>query len=323
MSSRAGFQRLDTLAAARASFSAASAGRTQRAAHDRHVRLDGIRQALNLARVLVRRLRKRADFIGDDGEAEPVLSGACRFDGCIECQQVRLVRNAADGAGDVCDVLYAPIQFRQQCNGFALTFPPPFRSREWTWRSAPTCRTETPRGCSVRRLEDSALIARGRERANDLLDGDRLLLRCTGGLFGARGDLRHGAAELPSRGGRFGESAGELLRCCRDALGGGFPVLGGGRRLALRPVCRWQSLGRDRGEAFVGGVASFDFLTRAMGSLDAGAIALRNDERLRTPKVFLVGRVTYLGQLRRLEIGRGVPFSLPPESRGPHADPRR
>ena len=40
------------------------------------------------------------DFVGNDRKAFASFAGACRFDGCVECQQVCLLRDAVDRMDD-------------------------------------------------------------------------------------------------------------------------------------------------------------------------------------------------------------------------------
>ena len=44
-------------------------------------------------------------FIGHYGEAATLFTGTCRFDGCVECQQIGLVGNTANYLNDAGDLL--------------------------------------------------------------------------------------------------------------------------------------------------------------------------------------------------------------------------
>ena len=65
---------------------------------------------LHLLRALLGGLGERAHFVGDDREAAAVIAGARRFDGRVQRQQIGLVGDTADRAGDLADVLGAPLE---------------------------------------------------------------------------------------------------------------------------------------------------------------------------------------------------------------------
>ena len=67
------------------------------------LRLYLCRQILRVERALLRTLSQRADLIGHHGESAAVIAGARRLDRGIERQQIGLVRDVADGLGDVAD----------------------------------------------------------------------------------------------------------------------------------------------------------------------------------------------------------------------------
>ncbi|MBB4815309.1 hypothetical protein HNP03_003953 [Pseudomonas rhodesiae] len=60
---------------------------------------------LNLARGVAGALGQGADFGGYHGKAAALVAGTGRFDGSVECQQVGLFGNRADGAEGIVGVL--------------------------------------------------------------------------------------------------------------------------------------------------------------------------------------------------------------------------
>ena len=85
-------------------------GLLQRGGDLAHVGLDRGRELLDVLRALLRRLGERPHLVGDDGEAAAVIAGARRLDRGIERQKIGLVGDAADRAGDLADVLRAPLE---------------------------------------------------------------------------------------------------------------------------------------------------------------------------------------------------------------------
>ena len=51
-----------------------------------------------------------AHLVGDDGEATAGRSCTCRFDGCIEREQIGLLRDATDRGDELVDVLGRVVQ---------------------------------------------------------------------------------------------------------------------------------------------------------------------------------------------------------------------
>ncbi|MEJ1976026.1 MAG: hypothetical protein WDN49_07845 [Acetobacteraceae bacterium] len=89
--------------------------------HLPHLGLDRLGQALHVLGALLRRLRQGAHLFGNHREAEPVVAGARRLDRGVERQQVGLVGNPADEAGDVPDLARPPLQLRHDGDGRLLT----------------------------------------------------------------------------------------------------------------------------------------------------------------------------------------------------------
>jgi hypothetical protein len=107
-----------------------------------------------------------------------------RLDGSIEGEKVGLVRDPADSAGDLADILRAPLQFGDELDRGALAKAVAldgahggadpdrgFREDDLDGFRA------TPRGFGLR--------ARHAEAGDDLLDGRQLLLRGARGLASA------------------------------------------------------------------------------------------------------------------------------------------
>ncbi len=74
---------------------------------------------LDLARGVGGALGQGADFVGHHGKAAALVAGTGRFDGSVECQQVGLFGNRADGAEDLVDTAAAGLQLDHGLGRFA------------------------------------------------------------------------------------------------------------------------------------------------------------------------------------------------------------
>ena len=195
-----------------------------------NVGLDRGRKLLDVLRALLRGLGERAHLVGHHREAAAMIARPRRLDRGIEGEQVGLVRNPADGAGDLADILGAPLELGDEPDRGALAKAVAF---DGAHRGA-----DLDRGFRQHDLDGFRAPARGfrlrardGEAGDDLLDGRQLLLRGAGRLAGAAGDLLHRSAQFFRRGRRFGEAAGQLFRGRRETLR--YLVLGaGGNALA-------------------------------------------------------------------------------------------
>ena len=233
-----------------------------------HVALHRVGELAHFLRILVGRFRQSAYFVGDDREAATVLAGSCRFDRSIERQQVRLIRNPADGFRDLTDVLRARVELGDDVDGRQLAFG-------IALDRAHRC-DDLRRGFRQRRDQRLGAApgsfgfgARSDQTRDDALDRGRLLLRRAGRFLGAGGDLLHRAPELLGGGRGFREAARELLGRGCDALENRLRLRGGAcRAVRLRRRRACCGLGVDGAGAtvgFAGAAAIFDFFTNAIG----------------------------------------------------------
>ncbi len=184
-----------------------------------------------------------------------MVAGSGRLDGRVEGQQIGLIGDATDRAGDLADRLRAPLEFGHQVEGgglplgIALDRP----SRAGDLHSRLRQNHLDGLGAPPRQLR----LAAGRAEAGDGgTDRGELLLRGAGGLLGAAGDLLHGPAELLGRGGGFGKTARQLLSGGGDPFG--KPVLARGRARLARPHRRRRSRRRSLQGSGDGGGAVAD-----------------------------------------------------------------
>ena len=77
-------------------------------------------QSFDLLGALVGRLGQRANLVGDDRKASPVIAGARRLDRGVQGQETGLVRDAADRLRDLADIPRATLQFRDDLDRRAL-----------------------------------------------------------------------------------------------------------------------------------------------------------------------------------------------------------
>ena len=68
-------------------------------------------KSFDFLRAFVGRLRQRANLVGDDRKASPVIAGARRLDRGVQSQETCLVRDAADRLRDLADIPRAALQF--------------------------------------------------------------------------------------------------------------------------------------------------------------------------------------------------------------------
>src|SRR5690606_38977069 len=72
--------------------------------------LDRLGELLHFKRALVRNLCQIAYFISDHGKTTSLFASAGSFNGCVEREQIGLIRDAAYHAGELADVVGAAIQ---------------------------------------------------------------------------------------------------------------------------------------------------------------------------------------------------------------------
>jgi hypothetical protein len=84
------------------------------------VGLDLRRELLDVLRAFLRRLGKRPDLVGHDGEAAALFARARRLDRRVEGEQVGLVGDAAHRARDLADVLGAAFELAHHLHRGAL-----------------------------------------------------------------------------------------------------------------------------------------------------------------------------------------------------------
>ena len=204
------------------------------------VRLDRGRELLDVLRAFLRGLGERAHLVGHHREATAVIARPRRLDGGIEGEQVGLVRDPADGASDLADVLCAALQFGDELDRRTLAKTV---ALDGAHRGA-----DLHRGFREHDLDGFRAAARGfglrarnAQAGDDLLDGRQLLLGGAGGLAAAAGDLLHRPAQLFGGRGGFGEAACQFLGCRGKTLG--ELVLRAGGNTPGCPV-RWGVPGR-------------------------------------------------------------------------------
>ena len=147
---------------------------------------------------LVRRdgtlLGELAHFLGDDGEALPLLTGACRLDRRVEREQVRLVGELSDHRDELRDAPDALRRAPGSARRSRRRTPSRRRGARWPWRSCADARSRSPsragsprrRSCrraprpaspgssDLRHLERAAdLLALLGDAARDVADGAR------------------------------------------------------------------------------------------------------------------------------------------------------
>ncbi len=81
-----------------------------RSDHAADIDLNFACQPFDLLRALVRRLGQRANLVGDDRKASPVIAGARRLDRGVQGQKTGLIRDAADRLRDLADIPGATLQ---------------------------------------------------------------------------------------------------------------------------------------------------------------------------------------------------------------------
>src|SRR5262249_3751165 len=90
--------------------------------------LDRLNQVGDFFRGLRGLFGELADFVGDDGKAEAVFAGACRFNGGVECEEVGLFGEVVNNFDDAADVVGAAAQnvndFRGGLNGLVGAVEP-------------------------------------------------------------------------------------------------------------------------------------------------------------------------------------------------------
>ncbi len=87
---------------------------------DLHLALNLVHHFLDAASALLAHLRQVPHFIRYHGKSLAMLTGARRFDGGVQCQQVRLVGDAGHGMDDFADLLRLPLQFRDHFGGIKV-----------------------------------------------------------------------------------------------------------------------------------------------------------------------------------------------------------
>jgi len=119
------------------------------------------------------------DFVGHDGEPLSRLSGACRFDGGVEREKVRLLGNDLDDGGHLADFFGAFSKLVHDLAGFRCGFRGLFGDR-----------------CALLRVRGHAL-----DRAGHFLKGLVYTVHIGRHFIGGRGKARHARANFLRRGG--------------------------------------------------------------------------------------------------------------------------
>ena len=147
-------------------------------------------KSFDFLRAFVGRLRQRANLVGDDRKASPMIAGARRLDRGVKGQQTCLVGDAADRLRDLADIPRATLQFGDDLDRRALplrvALDGPSRSGDPLSRVAE--HNLHGLGAPAQRVCFAARCAKAVEYP---LDRRELLLRRARGLLGARGDLLH------------------------------------------------------------------------------------------------------------------------------------
>ena len=123
-----------------------------------HAGLDRFRKLLHFLGAFLRCLRERPHLVGNDCKAAPLVACPRRLNRRVEREQIGLVGDATDDAGDLTDVLCAPFELAQR----ARRTPPdaaPLRSMART--EVPICTAvsaNTSSAASVRRRDPSACV---------------------------------------------------------------------------------------------------------------------------------------------------------------------
>src|SRR5690606_9598863 len=104
----------------------------QARAHRDHFLLDGFGELLHFPRAAVGSFRQRAYFIRHHSEAAPVLTSTGGFNRRIQREQVGLVGDAADHAGDLSDVARTTVEFFDEQHRFGLALRAAFNGPDRT-----------------------------------------------------------------------------------------------------------------------------------------------------------------------------------------------
>ena len=223
--------------------------------HRTDLGLDLCGEILHVARTLFRRLGQRSHFIRNDRKATAVVAGTRGLDRRIERQQVGLVRDMADGLGDIADAGRLLAQLRHDLDGPGLTVaivldiagPRPDLVRgldqQRLQRVGPAPRALGPVACLHQRCRGSG--------------GDREgFLSGAGSFLGAAGDLLHRTAKFLGCGCCLGDPRRKLLGRRRNPLldfllagagniaRRGFAALASERMRNLAPAEGWAGVAR-------------------------------------------------------------------------------
>ena len=174
-------------------------------------------QSFDLLRAFVGRLGQRANLVGDDRKASPVIAGARRLDRGVQGQETGLIRDAADRLRDLADIPRATLQFGDDLDRRAL----PLRVA----LDGPSRGGDALRRVAEHDLHGLGAPAQGvcfatrcSKAVEYPLDRRELLLGRAGGLLGARGDLLHRFAQLLGRRRGLRQSARKFLGRRRNSL---------------------------------------------------------------------------------------------------------